>query len=193
MLWQAIPQGINLFILVRTYLQDEILEWITEVYGITILLDISKFSSPEMAQFFTPIRTVKDSFLSLRPHRHRVSSSVWMFANQISKKWYLGVVLLYISLIVVVGWNIFSEYLKDYVYFLCCELNVQLSVCLFYYLFQRLYFECICICDSFSVFQCIDFCFYFYFLYSFLLHFSVYNVVLKMLNLFSLFVYWHKH
>lgn len=129
-----------------------------------VLLDISKFPSLEMAQVFTPIRTVKDSFLSLRPHRQRVSSSVWMFANQISKKWYLGVVLLYISLTVVVGWNIFSEYLEDDVYFLCCELNVQLSVSLFYYLFQRFYFECICICDCFSVFQCIDFCLYFIFL-----------------------------
>lgn len=61
-----------------------------------------------------------------------------MFANQLSKKRHLGVVLFGISLIVAEGWNIFSEHTKDWVYFLSCELTVQLSICLFYCISQRL-------------------------------------------------------
>lgn len=55
-----------------------------------------------------------------------------MFANQISKRWHLGVVLFDISLMVAEGRNIFSEHTKDWVYFLSCELTIQLSICLFY-------------------------------------------------------------
>ena len=161
-------------------------KWIGKVYEVVVLLDIFKFSSKEMVQFFTPIRPVKESLFP-QGVRHSMSSSFWMFANQISKKWYLGVVLFYISLRTVVGLNIFSEYLKRlckysklcvhiklYVYFFSCELVVQLSVCLFYCIFQRPILNVI-IFASFSVFQFINF----YFIFIYLLHFSAYHVAVK--------------
>lgn len=112
-------------------------KWIGEVFGVVILLDISKFPSTKIVRFFTLIRAVKERVFSSRPHQHSVSSSVWMFANQISKKWHLGVVLFDISLMVAEGRNIFSEHTKDWVYFLSCELTIQLSICLFYCIFHR--------------------------------------------------------
>lgn len=73
-----------------------------------------------------------------------------MFANQISKKWYLGVLSFYISLIVKAELNIISVYINGCEYFLSTNYSaIYMSILLY---IPKSDFEYIYICYCFSIF-----------------------------------------